>query len=69
MNASCYYDELRKTVSEFAGSDCFQQGLLRYRSSVLCKLLTFIAHFCDFSSVWLIVLVGFERLVLLYRSS
>ncbi|CAJ0582100.1 unnamed protein product, partial [Mesorhabditis spiculigera] len=32
-----------------------------------CKLMTFIAHYCDFSSVWLIVLVGFERLVLLHR--
>uniref|UniRef100_A0AC34FLR4 G-protein coupled receptors family 1 profile domain-containing protein n=1 Tax=Panagrolaimus sp. ES5 TaxID=591445 RepID=A0AC34FLR4_9BILA len=27
------------------------------------------AHFCDFSSVWLIALVGFERLTLLYKAS
>ncbi|KHN76052.1 hypothetical protein Tcan_15655 [Toxocara canis] len=46
-----------------------EEGLLRYRSAILCKLLTFVAHFCDFSSVWLIVLVGFERLILLYRAS
>ncbi|VDN56032.1 unnamed protein product [Dracunculus medinensis] len=47
----------------------FQEHLLVYRSALFCKSLTFVAHFCDFSSVWLIVLVGFERLVLLYRSS
>jgi hypothetical protein len=35
----------------------------------LCKCATFLAHFCDFASVWLIVLVGFERLTLLYRVS
>ncbi|CAJ0929713.1 unnamed protein product, partial [Mesorhabditis belari] len=32
-----------------------------------CKIVTFIAHYCDFCSVWLIVLVGFERLILLHR--
>ncbi|PAV55953.1 hypothetical protein WR25_10547 [Diploscapter pachys] len=32
-------------------------------------LTTFIAHVSDFASVWLIVLVGFERLILLYRKS
>ncbi|KAH7714653.1 Protein C24B5.1 [Aphelenchoides avenae] len=37
-------------------------------SMFLCKCSTFLAHFCDFSSVWLIVLVGFERLTLLYRA-
>jgi len=36
-------------------------------SMVLCKCATFVAHFCDFASVWLIVCVGFERLTLLYR--
>uniref|UniRef100_A0A0M3I6Q7 G_PROTEIN_RECEP_F1_2 domain-containing protein n=1 Tax=Ascaris lumbricoides TaxID=6252 RepID=A0A0M3I6Q7_ASCLU len=46
-----------------------EEGILRHPSAVLCKLLTFVAHFCDFSSVWLIVLVGFERLILLYRAS
>uniref|UniRef100_A0A183BSZ5 G_PROTEIN_RECEP_F1_2 domain-containing protein n=1 Tax=Globodera pallida TaxID=36090 RepID=A0A183BSZ5_GLOPA len=38
-------------------------------SMFLCKSATFLAHFCDFASVWLIVLVGFERLTLLYRVS
>uniref|UniRef100_A0A915EB33 G-protein coupled receptors family 1 profile domain-containing protein n=1 Tax=Ditylenchus dipsaci TaxID=166011 RepID=A0A915EB33_9BILA len=38
-------------------------------SMVLCKCATFLAHFCDFASVWLIVCVGFERLTLLYRVS
>lgn len=36
-------------------------------SMFLCKCATFLAHFCDFASVWLIVLVSFERLTLLYR--
>jgi hypothetical protein len=36
---------------------------------LLCKCATFLAHFCDFASVWLIVLIGFERLTLLYRVS
>uniref|UniRef100_A0AC35GJ40 G-protein coupled receptors family 1 profile domain-containing protein n=1 Tax=Panagrolaimus sp. PS1159 TaxID=55785 RepID=A0AC35GJ40_9BILA len=38
-------------------------------SAILCKCSTFLAHFCDFSSVWLIALVGFERLTLLYKAS
>uniref|UniRef100_A0A914CMX1 G-protein coupled receptors family 1 profile domain-containing protein n=1 Tax=Acrobeloides nanus TaxID=290746 RepID=A0A914CMX1_9BILA len=37
-------------------------------SMIICKCATFLAHFCDFSSVWLIVLVAFERLTLLYRT-
>jgi hypothetical protein len=28
----------------------------------------FVAHYCDFCSVWLIVLVSFERLILLIRA-
>ncbi|VDL64732.1 unnamed protein product [Nippostrongylus brasiliensis] len=32
-----------------------------------CKVNQFLAHVCDFSSVWLIVLVGCERLMLLHR--
>ncbi|KAE9413797.1 hypothetical protein Angca_000821, partial [Angiostrongylus cantonensis] len=32
-----------------------------------CKVNQFLAHVCDFSSVWLIVLVSCERLVLLHR--
>uniref|UniRef100_A0A7E4UVB5 G_PROTEIN_RECEP_F1_2 domain-containing protein n=1 Tax=Panagrellus redivivus TaxID=6233 RepID=A0A7E4UVB5_PANRE len=41
-------------------------------SIFLLSLLSFWveeAHFCDFSSVWLIALVGFERLTLLYKAS
>ncbi|KAI6239652.1 G-PROTEIN-RECEP-F1-2 domain-containing protein [Aphelenchoides fujianensis] len=38
-------------------------------SAILCKGSTFIAHCCDFASVWLIVLVGFERLTLLYKAT
>ncbi|KAI6176148.1 G-PROTEIN-RECEP-F1-2 domain-containing protein [Aphelenchoides bicaudatus] len=38
-------------------------------STLVCKLSTFFAHFSDFTSVWLIVLVGYERLVLLYKAT
>uniref|UniRef100_A0AC34Q280 G-protein coupled receptors family 1 profile domain-containing protein n=1 Tax=Panagrolaimus sp. JU765 TaxID=591449 RepID=A0AC34Q280_9BILA len=42
---------------------------LDHHSTILCKCSSFLAHFCDFASVWLIVLVGFERLTLLYKAS
>ncbi|KAL3077914.1 hypothetical protein niasHS_013443 [Heterodera schachtii] len=47
----------------------FITGQNEQHSMFLCKSATFLAHFCDFASVWLIVLVGFERLTLLYRVS
>ncbi|KIH62922.1 hypothetical protein ANCDUO_06791 [Ancylostoma duodenale] len=37
--------------------------------NVSCKVNQFLAHVCDFASVWLIVLVGCERLILLYRKT
>ncbi|CAD5228307.1 unnamed protein product [Bursaphelenchus xylophilus] len=39
------------------------------RSKYFCKVSTFLTHFCDFASVWLIVLVSFERLTLLYKAT
>uniref|UniRef100_A0A8R1DUG0 G_PROTEIN_RECEP_F1_2 domain-containing protein n=1 Tax=Caenorhabditis japonica TaxID=281687 RepID=A0A8R1DUG0_CAEJA len=46
--------------------DIFHDSLLR-NSYYSCIFNTFLAHVCDFSSVWLIVLVGVERLFLLHR--
>ncbi|ULT90702.1 hypothetical protein L5515_008629 [Caenorhabditis briggsae] len=48
--------------------DIFQDSLLR-NSYYSCIFNTFLAHVCDFASVWLIVLVGLERLLLLYRKT
>ncbi|CAI5453687.1 unnamed protein product [Caenorhabditis angaria] len=48
--------------------DIFEDSILR-NSNYSCIFNTFLAHVCDFSSVWLIVLVGFERLILLYRKT
>ncbi|EFO86989.1 hypothetical protein CRE_19365 [Caenorhabditis remanei] len=48
--------------------DIFQDSLLR-NSYYSCIFNTFLAHVCDFASVWLIVLVGMERLLLLYRKT
>lgn len=48
--------------------ELISQTALYSHSTFACKLVTFVAHWCDFCSVWLIVLVGFERLVLLYRA-
>ncbi|CAD6189954.1 unnamed protein product [Caenorhabditis auriculariae] len=48
--------------------DIFHDSLLR-NSNFSCMINTFLAHVCDFSSVWLIVLVGFERLILLHRKN
>ncbi|KAK5982477.1 hypothetical protein GCK32_015682, partial [Trichostrongylus colubriformis] len=39
---------------------------LQFRN-LSCKVNQFFAHVCDFCSVWLIVLVGCERLLLLHR--
>ncbi|KAK6017537.1 hypothetical protein OSTOST_16940, partial [Ostertagia ostertagi] len=39
---------------------------LQFRN-LSCKVNQFFAHVCDFSSVWLIVLVGCERLMLLHQ--
>ncbi|KAI6207172.1 G-PROTEIN-RECEP-F1-2 domain-containing protein [Aphelenchoides besseyi] len=36
-------------------------------SRFLCKCATYVAHVCDFGTVWMIVLIGFERLTLLYK--
>ncbi|KAI1715106.1 7 transmembrane receptor (rhodopsin family) domain-containing protein [Ditylenchus destructor] len=47
----------------------FMKDQSEKHSMILCKSATFLAHFCDFASVWLIVCVGFERLTLLYRVS
>ncbi|CAB3397621.1 unnamed protein product [Caenorhabditis bovis] len=48
--------------------DLFENSPLR-NSYYSCIFNTFLAHVCDFASVWLIVLVGFERLILLYRKT
>uniref|UniRef100_A0A914WZT6 G-protein coupled receptors family 1 profile domain-containing protein n=1 Tax=Plectus sambesii TaxID=2011161 RepID=A0A914WZT6_9BILA len=48
--------------------ELISQTVLYSHSTFACKLVTFVAHWCDFCSVWLIVLVGFERLILLYRA-
>ncbi|CAJ0589936.1 unnamed protein product [Cylicocyclus nassatus] len=37
--------------------------------NISCKVNQFLAHVCDFSSVWLIVLLGCERLILLHRKT
>ncbi|WKY12566.1 hypothetical protein Q1695_003838 [Nippostrongylus brasiliensis] len=46
----------------------FDDSLIGMQFRILsCKVNQFLAHVCDFSSVWLIVLVGCERLMLLHR--
>uniref|UniRef100_A0A914ULD3 G-protein coupled receptors family 1 profile domain-containing protein n=1 Tax=Plectus sambesii TaxID=2011161 RepID=A0A914ULD3_9BILA len=34
-----------------------------------CKMLTFLAHCCDFLCVWMIIFVSFDRAVVLFRPS